>query len=203
MSPFPRLGSLPRRQGTKWGGGIERKSFSVDRKEIFRGKVVDLGIESVELPNGQVWDLEVVRHPGAAAVLPLTDRGDAVLVRQFRHAAGGWILEVPAGKLDPGEEPADCARRETEEEVGYRVGSLRSLGWIFTTPGFTDEKIHLFLATDLEAGQQALEEDELLTVVKMPLERAARMALDGEIQDAKTAVILLRAAALLRDAALP
>lgn len=164
------------------------------RREVFKGKVVDLGIESVELPNGETWDLEVVRHPGAAAVLPVLDNGDVVLVRQYRHAAGGWILEVPAGKLDPGEDPADCARRETEEEVGLKAGRLDPMGWIFTTPGFTDEKIWLYRAGDLTPGVQALEQDELLTVVRMPLDRAAQMALDGEIQDAKTALCLLRAA---------
>ena len=167
-----------------------------ERKQVFSGKVLDVGIESVELPDGNVWDLEVIRHPGASAVVPILDSGRVLLVRQYRHAAGGWILEIPAGKLDPGEAPEICAVRETEEEIGYRPGRLDPLGWIFTTPGFADEKIWLYRATDLVRGTQALEEDELLTVVELPFEEAVRMALDGEIQDAKTVVALLRAQAL-------
>ena len=166
------------------------------RKQVFRGKVLDVGVESVELPDGKVWDLEVIRHPGAAAVLPILDSGEVLLVRQYRHAAGGWILEVPAGKLDPGEAPERCAARETEEETGFVPGSLDPLGWIFTTPGFADEKIWLYRATDLKPGTQALEEDELLTVVKMSFDRAMRLALHGEIQDAKTVVAILRAHAM-------
>ena len=110
---------------------------------------------------------------------------------------GGWLLEVPAGKLDPGEAPDTCAARETEEEVGYRVGRLDSLGWIWTTPGFTDEKIWLYLARDLVPGSQNLDEDEVLTVETMPLVEAVSKVHQGEICDGKSVCALLRAAAYL------
>lgn len=164
-----------------------------DREQVFDGKVLDVGVERAEMPDGEVVDLEVVRHPGAAAVLPLLDDGRVVLVRQYRHATGGWLLEVPAGKLDPGEAPRDCARRETEEEVGYRPGRLRELGWIWTSPGFTDEKIHLYLADELEEGTQDLEDDEHLEIVRLPLDEAVEKARNGEIVDAKSICCLLRA----------
>ena len=166
------------------------------RRQVYDGKVVDLGVESAELPNGEVVNLEVVRHMGAAAVLPIKDDGSVILVRQWRHATGGWLLEVPAGKLDPGEDPASCALRETEEEIGWIPGRLEPMGWIWTTPGFCDEKIWLYLAHELKTGQQNLEEDELLTMVEMPLAEAARMATEGEITDSKTAILILRAAAV-------
>jgi ADP-ribose pyrophosphatase len=169
-------------------------------RRVHDGRVVRLDLEDVRLPNGNVVTLEIVRHPGAAAVVPVDDDGQAVLVRQYRHATGSWLLEVPAGKLDrPGEPPEDCARREVEEETGYRAGSLEPLGWIWTTPGFSDEKIWLFLARDLTRTRAALEPDEVLTVTRLPLEEAARMALEGEIQDAKSVCALLRAARAARS----
>jgi ADP-ribose pyrophosphatase len=139
-----------------------------------------------------------VAHPGAAAIVPVDERGDVLMVRQYRHATGGeWLLEVPAGKLDPGESPELCAARECEEETGFRPERLRPLGWIWTTPGFTDERIWLFLATGLVTGRQELQEDEALTVERLPLARAARLALDGGIDDGKSIAALLRAAAQL------
>jgi len=168
------------------------------KRRVFRGRVVDLSVERVRLPNGNVCELELIRHPGAAAVVPVDANGNVLLVRQYRHATGGYLLEVPAGKLDPGEPPETCAFREVEEEVGFRPRTLAPLGWIWTTPGFTDEKIWLFLATDLAPAKQDLQHDEVLTVERVPLAEAVAWAESGEIVDAKSVCALLRAANHLR-----
>ena len=160
---------------------------------MYSGRVVTLSVDQVALPNGKHCELEMIRHPGAAAVVPVDAEGNAILVRQYRYATDGWLLEVPAGKLDPGESPETCAIREVEEETGYRVGQLQSLGWIWTTPGFTDEKIWLFRGTGLVHGTQQLQGDELLEVVKFPLSEAVEAAADGTIQDGKSVCALLRA----------
>lgn len=157
-------------------------------KNIYTGIVVNLNVDTVTLPNGLTVDLEVVRHPGAAAVVPLKDDGRVVLIRQFRHAAGGFIYEIPAGKLHPGEDPTVCARRELEEEIGYRADTLALLSSIFTAPGFTDEVIHIYKATGLSVGRQQLDRDEVLEVVEMSLPEAIRMIKNGEIRDAKSIV---------------
>lgn len=162
------------------------------RQEVHDGKVVRLSIDTVLLPNGCETQLEFVRHPGAAAVVPVDDAGHVLLVRQYRYAAGGWLLEIPAGKLDPGESPEECARREVEEEIGFRPRLFRPLGAILTTPGFTDEQIWLYLATDLVRTRQTLQPDELLRIERVPLAAAVRMAEDGEIRDAKSICGLLR-----------
>ena len=168
----------------------------VSSRSIHDGRIVKLALEEVRLPNGHTITLEVIKHPGAAAVVPLDHDGNVILVRQYRHATGSWLLEVPAGKLDhPGESPEDCALREVEEETGYRAGRLSSLGWIWTTPGFTDEKIWLYLALDLTPTRSRLAADEVLTVETLPLAEAVRRAVSGEIVDAKSVCALVRAAA--------
>jgi len=171
----------------------------LERRHVFQGRIVDLSVDRVRLPNGNVCDLELIRHPGAAAVVPVDEQGNVILVRQYRYASGGWLVEVPAGKLDGGEAPEMCATREVEEETGFKTGKLTPLGWIWTTPGFTDEKIWLFLATELTASQSDLQPDEVLTVKTMPLAEAVRLALHGEIRDAKSVCALLRAAHHLRE----
>jgi ADP-ribose pyrophosphatase len=162
-------------------------------REIYRGRVLDLDVDTIRLPNDEVLDLEIVRHRGAAAVVPVDAEGTVWMVRQYRYATGGFLLEIPAGKLDGGEAPDTCARRELEEEVGRRAGTLVPLGFIWTTPGFTDERIWLYLATDLDAAEQRLERDEWLTVERRPLEEALRLAENGTIADAKSVCALLRA----------
>lgn len=166
-------------------------------KTVFRGKVLDLTVDRVQLPGGPTVELEILRHPGASATVPLDDGGRVLLLRQYRHAAGGWIHEVPAGKLARGESPESCAVRETAEETGHRPGRLTPLGWIWTTPGFTDERIWLFLARDLVQVERSLDEDELLEPVWMDLDRAVDLAATGGIQDAKSVCALLRAARAL------
>ncbi len=174
-----------------------KEGKTLDSRVIHDGKVVHLSVDRVELPNGRVTELEVIHHQGAAAVVPLTEAGEVLLVRQYRHATGGWLLEVPAGKLDPGEGPEVCAVRETEEEVGMQAAQLDPLGWIWTTPGFTDEKIWLYLARDLTPGRQDLQGDEVLSVEKLVLAEAIDRVHAGEICDAKSVCALLRAAAFL------
>jgi ADP-ribose pyrophosphatase len=157
-------------------------------RNIYTGKVVTLNIDTVTLPNGATIDLETIRHPGAAAVVPVKDDGTVVLIRQFRHAAGGFIYEIPAGKLQPGEDPLHCASRELEEEVGYRASSFELLSSIFTAPGFADEVIHVYKATGLTKGRQQLDPDEVLDIIEMPLVEAVNKIEDGTIRDAKTII---------------
>ena len=153
---------------------------------IYKGRVLDFGVEEVRLPNGRTVQLEMVRHPGASAVVPLEEDGRVVMIRQFRHAAGGTIYEIPAGRLDPGEDPLEGAKRERAEEAGRQAARGERLGAIWTTPGFTDEKIHLFLARHLTPVSQALEHDEVIEVVERPLSELIAMIRRGEISDGKT-----------------
>ncbi len=160
-------------------------------KRLYSGKVLKLDQDVVELPNGQVTELEIIRHPGASAVVPVKDDGRVVLIRQLRHAASGFIYEIPAGKLHHQEDPRLCAARELEEEIGYRAGRLELLTSIWTAPGFTDEVIHIYHGMDLTPGTQQLDCDEVLEVVEWPLEKAIAHIRDGTIRDAKTIIGLL------------
>ena len=157
-------------------------------KNIYTGRVITLNLETVSLPNGTSVELEIIRHPGAAAIVPLKADGTVVLIKQYRHAAGAFIYEIPAGKLHPGEDPRECAARELEEEVGYRAARFDLLTSIYTAPGFADEVIHIYLAGGLTPGRQHLDHDEVLDVVEIPLETALEMILDGTIRDGKTIV---------------
>ena len=160
---------------------------------LHRGRAGDFQIETAELPGGTTVELEIFRHCGASAVVPFEDDDTVLLIRQFRHAAGGTIWEVPAGKLE-GDAPEICAAKELEEEVGRRPGRLEHLVTIWTTPGFTDERIHLYAAFDLEPVPQRLEEHEVIEVVPTPLERALEMVWSGELSDGKSALALIHAA---------
>jgi ADP-ribose pyrophosphatase len=163
------------------------------QRVTYRGRSITVCVEEAELPDGRRVDLDVVRHPGAAAIVPFEAEQVVLLIRQFRHAAGGTIWEVPAGKLD-GDSPEVCAAKELEEEAGRRAGRLERLGSILTTPGFTDEVIHLFAAFDLEPIPQRLESDEVIEVVPTPIGEALEMIWSGEIRDAKSIVALIHAA---------
>ncbi len=161
---------------------------------VKRGFEVRVTSEVVTLRNGRKIALDIVRHPGASAVVPFVSPTQVLLIRQYRHAAGGMILEVPAGKLDPGDTPESCAARELEEEAGQRAGRLENLGWIFTTPGFTDEVIHLFAAYDLTEVPTRREADEVIELVPTPFAEALELVWRGELTDAKSALALLHAA---------
>lgn len=162
-------------------------------REIYDGSVVHLHVDRVRFPDGSVGEREVVRHPGAAAVVPIRAGGDpsVVLLRQYRYAAGGEIWEIPAGKLAGDEDPEACAIRELEEEAGLRAARVRALTSILTTPGFTDERIHLFAATGLEEVAHSREPREFMERREVSLERALAMVESGEIVDAKTVAGLL------------
>ena len=166
----------------------------IERRVLWQGSVGSFGLDTVVLPNGQRAELAILHHPGAAAVVPFLDRERIILLRQFRHAAGGTIWEVPAGKLDAGEDPATCAARELAEETGYRAGRLEHTGTILTTPGFTDERIQLFCAFELTPGATAHEHNEVIQSEVVPLSQALAMIDRGEIRDGKTIAALYFAA---------
>jgi ADP-ribose pyrophosphatase len=164
------------------------------KKPAYQGRSIAVWREEVTLPNGREAVLDVVRHPGASAVVPFETERDVLLIRQYRHAAGGTIWEVPAGKLDAGEPPDVCAARELEEEAGRRAGRLEHLATIWTTPGFTDERIHLFAAFELAPVEMRHEHDEVIELVRMPLADALDLVWRGELADAKSALALIHAA---------
>ena len=166
----------------------------IARTELYVGRLGSFGLEEVRLPNGVTTELAVLRHPGAAAVLPLHDDGTVTLVRQHRHCTGGRLWEIPAGKIDGDEAPEICAARELAEEAGL-AGTLRHLTTIWTAPAFTDERIALYVATDLRAVPSALEEDEVLDVVRLPLVEVQDMIARGELTDAKSLCAILLATA--------
>ena len=153
---------------------------------LYTGKIFDVVLEKVTLPNGAVKDREIVRHPGAAAMVPLLDDGRVVLIKQYRHAVGEFVWEIPAGTLEPEEAPTACARRELVEETGYEAANLEKLTEILPAPGYTDEHIHIFLATGLKPVNQRLEDDEVLELQPTVFETALAMVAQGEIRDAKT-----------------
>jgi len=179
---------------------MSQEPGKVSSTRAYTGRVISLDVDEVRFPDGSVGKLEMIRHPGASAVVPLlneegsdTSASDpmVLLIRQYRYAADGYLYEVPAGRLDPGEVPAQCAVRELKEETGYDAADVELLLTMFTTPGFTDEKIHLFVATGLTAGESRREADEFLELKPVRLSKALAMIDSGEIQDAKTALALL------------
>jgi ADP-ribose pyrophosphatase len=168
-------------------------------RRLYTGRIINLDMDQVRFPNGSTGELEIVRHSGASAVVPFLsdpagDDPQILLLKQYRYAAEDYLYEIPAGRLDPGEDPADCARRELKEETGCSASSVEHLLTFYTTPGFTDEKIHLFMATGLTEGQSGRETDEFIEVQTFPLSRALEMVGSGEIRDGKTALGILYAA---------
>jgi ADP-ribose pyrophosphatase len=171
----------------------------VASRRVYDGRVINLDVDTVRFPDGSIGELEIVRHPGASAIVPflsdpMGEDPQVLLIRQYRYAAGEFIYEVPAGTLDEGESPEECARRELREETGCTAERVEHMYTIYTTPGFTDERIHLYMAVGLTRGESGREADEFMEVEAMPLSRALGMIERGEIKDAKSAVALLYAA---------
>ena len=161
---------------------------------VLDGRIIKVNIEQVRLPNDHLATLEIVHHPGGAAVVALDDGNRVCLVRQYRHAAGGYIWEIPAGKIDDREAPLLTARRELEEEAGRTASEWRSLGEYLSSPGFLTEVVHLFLATGLTEVEHRLEASEVLEAHWLPFEQVMRMAHSGELRDGKSLAALLRVA---------
>lgn len=166
---------------------------------VYTGKIISLDVDTVRFPDGSAGELEMIRHPGASAVVPFLsdpagDDPQILMIRQYRYAAEGYLHEIPAGRLNTGENPRDCALRELKEETGCSAQQMEHLFTMYTTPGFTDERIHLFMASGLEAGEAKHDADEFLDLQPILLSKALEMVQHGEIQDAKTALGLLFAA---------
>jgi 8-oxo-dGTP pyrophosphatase MutT (NUDIX family) len=166
-------------------------------RTVFRGRVITVNVETVRLPNGHVTDLEIIHHPGGSAIVAVDSAGRVCLLRQYRYAAGGWVWELPAGKLEPGEPALDTARRELIEEAGTRAQTWQSLGNYVSSPGVFTEIVHLYLALGLESVNMSHEAGELIEVHWVHLDDACARALHGDINDGKTALGLLRARAVL------
>ncbi|HXL03490.1 MAG TPA: NUDIX hydrolase [Bacillota bacterium] len=158
----------------------------VESKTVYQGKIVNLRVDQVRLPSGSISVREVVDHPGSVGIIPIDRDGKVILIRQFRYPVGEALWEIPAGKLDPGESPEECARRELEEETSYSPGCLRKIVSFYTSPGFSSEMLHLFLATDLAPGCGRPDDDENIRTYHLSRETVERMIENGEIRDAKT-----------------
>jgi ADP-ribose pyrophosphatase len=172
------------------------KRSQVATRRAYAGRVINVDIDTVTFPDGSTGELEMVRHPGASAVVPVLsalDSGDPqiLLIKQYRYAADEFIYEIPAGKLDHGEDPRLCAERELREETGCTAERIEHLCTFFTTPGFTDEKIHAFVATGLSHGDVARERDEFMSLETLPLSRVLELIRSGELKDAKSALAIL------------
>lgn len=170
-----------------------KKAQVNNRTLVKKGRVFEFFTENVTLPNGVSLDMDIIHHPGAAAIVPVLEDGKVLLLKQYRHAVGGYIWEIPAGTLDPGEDAITCAKREIIEETGYAAKDMEKLGVITPLPAYSDERIHIFLGTGLTLSEQNLDDDELLTVHPQKISKALSMIANGEIMDAKTITSLYMA----------
>jgi ADP-ribose pyrophosphatase len=174
-------------------------SAKLGSRRVYTGRVLNLDIDQVRFPDGSTGELEIIRHPGASAIIPFVsdpagDDPQILLIKQYRYAAEDFLYEVPAGRLDPNETPLDCARRELMEETGCTAERIEPLYTFYTTPGFIDERIHGFIATGLTRGESKREADEFMTLETMTLSHALELIRTGDIRDAKTTVLILFAA---------
>ncbi len=176
---------------------LEEKRLS--SQEIFDGVAIHLFKDEILLPNGNKGVREIIRHPGAVCVLPISENGEAIFVNQFRYAMDKVTLEVPAGKLEKGEDPTQAALRELSEETGISADNIFSIGELYTTPALIDEVIYMYIATGLTQGEQHLDEDEFVNAIKIPLSEAVEMVMNGEIKDSKTQICILKADKLFND----
>lgn len=164
----------------------------LSEENLYQGRILDLARETHRMPDKREARFEIVQHPGGAAALPILADGRLILIHQFRPAAGDFVWEIPAGRLEPGESGSDCVDRELVEEIGYRAGKIDELGYIYSSVGFCNEKIYLYLASELEQSETALEPDEFIEPRAMELQEALEMIETGEIVDAKTQIVLMR-----------
>jgi ADP-ribose pyrophosphatase len=167
-----------------------KKAIVNRSRNVFEGRIFDFVTENLTLPNGRNTDMAFIRHPGSTAVVPLLDDHTVVMELQYRHPVGDYLLEIPAGTMEPGESPLDCAKRELEEETGLKAGELIKLGKIHIIPAYSDEEIHVYLDRGLIPSKQNLDDDEIIDVVNYPLEGALQMIAEGKITDALTILSL-------------
>lgn len=167
------------------------KTKLLERKEVYKGKVFSVAEDTILFEDGSIGKWDLVLHNGATAIVPLTEKNEVILVKQYRNAEDGEVLEIPAGKLETGEDPLVCARRELEEEIGYQAKNFEKICAMYPAIGFSNEKLHLYKATGLIPGRQKLDEDEFIQVYKYPIEEVVEMIYSGKIEDGKTIVGVL------------
>ena len=172
---------------------------TVKSEKIFSGKIIDIRVDTVRLPNGNTSTREIVDHPGGVGIIPITDRQEVIMVRQFRKPVDEVCLEIPAGRLNYGEDPYACGIRELEEETGYKSKHIRSLGHFYSTPGITNEILHLYMATGLYKGEINLDEDEFVETEVIPLLQLVDMVMRGDIRDAKSMIAVLKVWQLMQQ----
>ena len=177
---------------------MDLKEKIIATKNIFKGFILDVKVHTVELPDGKTATREVIEHPGGVGIIAITPEREVFMVRQYRIAADDVMLEIPAGKLEIGEDPYNAAMRELQEETGYKTSKLIELGEYYATPGYCGEKLIIYMATDLEFVGQNLDEGEFLNVEKYPLDQLYQMVMDNEIHDCKTAIGILKAIDILK-----
>ncbi len=180
---------------------MQLEEQTVEQTTVYQGLIVNVRRDKARLPNGKIVNREVVEHPGGVAVLPLDDQGNITMVRQYRYPGQQLMLEIPAGKLEPGEDPADCGRRELHEEVGFTAGRYELLCTMDPSPGYCAEKLHLYLARQLTYIGLQPDDDEFLDIVKLPFADVVAQVCRGELSDAKTALAVLLTQAKLREEA--